>query len=361
MVCSEIRKIVHVDCDCFYVAVEIRENPDLHGLPVAVGGSPHGRGVIATCSYEARSYGVCSAMASAHAIKLCPQLQIISPRFELYRSVSRELHKIFADYTPVIEPLSLDEAFLDVSTSRNCCGSATLIAKEIRQRVQDSIGITVSAGVAPNKFLAKVASDWNKPNGLMVITPQDIDEFVKGLPVRKLFGVGKVTNERLESLAIRTCADLQRWSQPDLKQHFGCFGLRLYELARGIDERPVQPLRRRKSLSVERTFHQDLTSWQDVANQLPILLDDLQQRFRAIQHEYGISKCYVKIKFSNFVQTTMEEVYVAEGEVLFDAAVFLRLMKTAWLREKQGVRLLGLGVRLRSVGSKNSGQMSLFL
>ncbi len=360
MFCSEVRKIVHVDCDCFYVAVEIRENPHLQGLPIAVGGSPESRGVIATCSYEARRFGVHSAMASAHALKICPQLQILSPRFELYRGVSRELHKIFADYTAVIEPLSLDEAFLDVSRSRSCHGSATLMAKEIRQRVHDNVGITVSAGVAPNKFLAKVASDWNKPNGLKVITPAQVDDFVRDLPVKKLFGVGKVTAERLKSLDINTCADLQKWSQPVLKQFFGSFGHRLYELARGIDERPVQSHRERKSLSVERTFRQDLTLWQEVAEQLPVLLDDLQQRFGALQHEYGVSKCFVKIKFSNFVQTTMEELLVADGSVVFDLAIFQRLMHAAWLREQQGVRLLGLGVRLQPSGP-NSGQMSLFV
>ena len=328
------RKIIHVDCDCFYVAVEIRENPYLLGLPVAVGGRPESRGVIATCNYEARNYGVRSAMASAYALKLCPRLKIIKPHFELYREVSQQLHGIFADYTDQIEPLSLDEAFLDVSQSRRCRGSATLMAQEIRQRAKELTGICVSAGVAPNKFLAKIASDWNKPDGLKVITPVEVEEFVLALPVTKLFGVGKATAARLTKLGIESCADLRAWDQSALVQYFGSFGLRLYQLSRGIDERPVEPSRRRKSLSTERTYS---------------------------RHEYGISKCFVKLKFGDFTQSTMEEVYAPGVKSLFCETAYTRLMKDIWEREEKSVRLLGVGIRLLDRKNNNGlVQMDLF-
>ena len=192
-----MRKLIHADCDCFYAAVEVRDNPDLRGRPLAVGGSPEKRGVIATCNYEARDFGVRSAMASGQALRLCPDLLIVPPRMKHYQQVSRDIHSIFSHYTDLIEPLSLDEAYLDVSGSEHCHGSATLMAKELRQKVRTDVGIIISAGVAPNKFLAKIASDWNKPDGLFVITPDQVDEFVKKLPVNKLHGVGKVTAEKL--------------------------------------------------------------------------------------------------------------------------------------------------------------------
>ena len=272
------RKIIHVDCDCFYAAVEIRENPRLRGRPVAVGGTPERRGVVATCNYEAREYGVHSAMASARAVKLCPDLEILKPRFDLYREVSRELHQIFADYTDQIEPLSLDEAFLDVSSSQHCHGSATLMAHEIRKRVREKTGITVSAGVAPNKFLAKVASDWNKPDGLKVITPDEVDNFVATLPVKRIFGVGKATAKRMSKLGIETCADLRSWNILDLTRKFGVFGERLYQLCRGIDERPVITSHRRKSLSLEHTYNEDLPDRDAVVKKVPVLIEELVER-----------------------------------------------------------------------------------
>ncbi len=200
-----LRKIIHVDCDCFYAAIEMRDDPRLAGRPMAVGGSPERRGVIATCNYEARAYGVRSAMSSRHALKLCPDLLIVKPRFEAYREASREIHAIFRDYTELIEPLSLDEAYLDVSDSQWYSGSATRIAEDIRRRVARTLHITVSAGVAPNKFLAKIASDWRKPNGLFVITPGEVEAFVAALPVARLHGVGKVTADKLARLGIETC------------------------------------------------------------------------------------------------------------------------------------------------------------
>lgn len=234
-----MRKILHIDCDCFYAAIEMRDDPRLRGRPLAVGGDPGKRGVIATCNYEARAYGVRSAMASAYAKKLCPELLIVPGRMSVYREVSQAIQAIFADYTPLIQPLSLDEAYLDVTDSPACRGSATLIAREIRQRVRDTQGITVSAGVAPNKFLAKIASDWNKPDGLKVILPDQVEDFLRDLPVSRLHGVGRKTAERLQRLGVDVCSELLPWRKQDLAREFGSFGERLWELARGIDERPV--------------------------------------------------------------------------------------------------------------------------
>ncbi len=233
------RKIIHIDCDCFYAAIEMRDDPSLASRPLAVGGAADRRGVIATCNYEARAYGVRSAMASAHALKLCPDLLILRPRMDAYREASRAIHEIFRSYTELIEPLSLDEAYLDVSDCRHFSGSATRIAQDIRRRVWEQLRITVSAGVAPNKFLAKIASDWKKPDGLFVITPDQVEDFVEGLPVDRLHGVGRVTAEKLKRLGIHDCGHLRQWSRVELLREFGVFGERLYSLARGIDQRPV--------------------------------------------------------------------------------------------------------------------------
>src|SRR5690606_14107393 len=215
-----VRKIIHIDCDCFYAAIEMRDDPRLAGRPLAVGGSPDQRGVVATCNYEARAWGIHSAMPMRTALRLCPDLTVVRPRMAAYRDVSREIHGIFRDYTERIEPLSLDEAYLDVSEAAHFGGSGTLIAREIRQRVWEQLRITVSAGVAPNKLLAKIASDWRKPNGLFVITPDEVDAFVAELPVSKLHGVGKVTAERLTRLGIRTCRDLREWDRLALLREF---------------------------------------------------------------------------------------------------------------------------------------------
>ena len=215
-----MRKIIHCDCDCFYASVEMRDDPSLRNRPLAVGGRPDQRGVIATCNYEARRYGVHSAMSSALAMRKCPDLLILPTAMDKYRAASRQIMAIYRDHTPDVEPLSLDEAYLDVSGSERCQGSATLIAREIRQRVFDTVGVTVSAGVAPNKFIAKIASDWNKPDGLFVVRPHEIDAFVAALPVRKLHGVGKVTATRLDRLGIQTCAQLRDWPLIDLHREF---------------------------------------------------------------------------------------------------------------------------------------------
>jgi len=256
------RKIIHVDMDCFYAAVEIRDNPNLAKKAVAVGGDAYRRGVLCTSNYIARDFGVHSATPTAQAYRLCPDLIVIKPDFSKYKEVSEQIREIFFSYTELVEPLSLDEAFLDVSDNSHCQGSASWIAKEIRERILKVTSLTASAGVAPNKFIAKVASDWDKPNGLTVIRPEQVDSFVTALPVEKIFGVGKVTAHKLHVLGIKTCGDVQKFSQEKLHQHFGSFGDHLFELSQGRDKREVKPDRVRKSLSVEETFSYDLRDQQ---------------------------------------------------------------------------------------------------
>lgn len=337
-----IRKIIHCDCDCFYAAIEMRDNPELRGRPLAVGGSSERRGVVATCNYEARKYGIHSAMPMATALRRCSQLRVVPPRMDVYRQVSRQVQSIFSDYTDLIEPLSLDEAYLDVSEAQACRGSATLIASEIRQRVRETLGITISAGIAPNKFLAKIASDWNKPDGQYVIRPQEVDDFVRQLPVKKLFGVGKVTAGRLHSLGISTCEDLRAYSEQALLAQFGSFGARLHQLCRGIDDRPVKVERQRKSLSVENTFAADLPDLDACLLHIDELYQQMQRRWQSIQSRYRVSGCFVKLKFNNFVSTTAEHLAVDMHRDWFPG-----LMAQAWQRHQRPVRLIGLGVRLK--------------
>ncbi|MCL6417642.1 DNA polymerase IV [Aestuariirhabdus sp. Z084] len=362
MPASPQRKIIHIDCDCFYAAIEMRDDPSLQGLPIAVGGSPDRRGVVATCNYPARKFGIHSAMAAATARKLCPSLRFIRPRMDAYREASRQIHKIFADYTELIEPLSLDEAYLDVSASSHHQGSATRIAEEIRQRVRERVNITVSAGVAPNKFLAKVASDWNKPDGLFVILPEQVDSFVQQLPVKRLHGVGRVTEKKLKRLGIETCGELRVFSQLDLINYFGSFGDRLHQLAQGIDNRTVQSSRRRKSLSVEHTFDQDLPTLETVLEQLPGLLTELERRLQGkLPEGYSLSKRFVKVKFADFTQTTLEALISGEADQHLEESQYRPLMSQAWQRGAKPVRLLGVGVRLRDLQEAEAlEQLDLF-
>jgi DNA polymerase-4 len=347
------RKIIHCDCDCFYAAVEMRDNPALRDLPVAVGGRVDQRGVVATCNYEARRYGIHSAMATAQAIKLCPDLVVLPPAMEKYRIASRQILAIYSDYTELVEPLSLDEAYLDVSDSPHCKGSATLIAQQIRQRIFDTVGITASAGVAPNKFVAKIASDWNKPDGLFLVRPDEVDAFVAALPVKKLFGVGKVTAAKLNKLGAHTCADLRSWTLLELQHHFGSFGPRLHELCRGIDERGVSNSRERKSVSVEETYTPDVPDLAACLALLPELYDSLLARVRRCGAEKNVNKLFVKLRFANFTQTTVECVGREPNMAQFE-----KLMETGFGRGKQPVRLLGAGVRLGEAESIE--QMRLF-
>ncbi|MCD4501940.1 DNA polymerase IV [Chromobacterium vaccinii] len=334
------RKIIHVDCDCFYAAIEMRDDPSLREVPLAVGGRPETRGVVATCNYIARRYGVHSAMSSARALRLCPELVILPPDMARYRLASQQIMAIYQRYTDVIEPLSLDEAYLDVTGQPYEQGSATLMAEAIRRQIRDEVGITASAGIAPNKFLAKVASDWNKPDGQFLIRPRDVDGFVVTLPVEKIHGVGRVTAERLHRLGIHSCGDLRRWSPADLFRHFGSFGERLLALSQGRDERPVSTDRSRKTISVEETYAQDLPDLANCLSKLPELADRLQARLaRSGSPEFkGLS---VKLKFDDFSQTTVEQ----PGYALSMAA-FGQLLRTGYARGARPVRLLGVGVKL---------------
>ena len=355
------RKIIHCDCDCFYASIEMRDNPELVGKPIAVGGLPTRRGVVATCNYEARKFGIHSAMAAATARKLCPELIIIRPDMDKYRDASRQIREIFEHYTSVIEPLSLDEAFLDVSGCEQYHGSATLIAQAIRNEVKSEVGITISAGIAPNKFLAKIASDWNKPDGQFVITPAEVDAFVLQLPVSKLHGVGKVTATKMRRLGINTCSDLRKLNEEELKIKFGSFGQRLHQLSHGIDERPVKTERIRKSVSVENTYAADLPSLESCLQELPELRVHLEKRLETIGDEYQIHKQFIKIKFHDFVQTTVE--MVAKTTLMDN---FNSLCEQGFSRGNRPVRLLGMGVKLSprqqaETKSTSSDQLSLTL
>lgn len=335
------RKIIHCDCDCFYAAIEVRDNPSLAGLPIAVGGHPQRRGVVATCNYEARKFGIHSAMASATARKMCPELVIIRPDMEKYRLASLQIHAIFSQFTRLIEPLSLDEAYLDVTVCPLFDNDASRIAADIRAQVAQQLGITLSAGIAPNKFLAKIASDWNKPNGQFTLQAEEVDAFLEDLPVRKLAGVGQVTAAHLQRLGISKCGDLRARTLEELTRHFGSFGKRLHELSRGVDERPVLTTRIRKSLSVENTYVDDLADLTACESALPALHQELRRRLERLNDRYAISKQFVKIKFNNFNSTTVEMLSKETG-----LENYRNLLKDGFVRGKRPVRLLGLGVKL---------------
>lgn len=339
---SNVRKIIHIDMDCYFVAIEMRDNPALKGKPVAVGGSAEQRGVLSTCSYEARKYGLHSGMATSFAFKKCPNLILLPVDIEKYKIVSKKIHAIFKEYTPFVEMFSLDEAFLDVTNSPHCKGSATLIAQAIKDRIHSSLNLTASAGVAPNKFLAKVASDWKKPDGLFVIRPSEVAEFVFKLPVTKIFGVGKVTAKKLESINVKTCGDLQNLPLDDLCKKFGKMGGYFYNLCRGNDLRPVKTETIRKSLSVEETFPKDLYS-------LDQCLFFLSEQISRLTHQLktkeltSISKQFIKIKFYDFKQITAE----TRSDQL-DEDLFVSLFKFKYESYKnKPIRLLGVGVRFK--------------
>ena len=335
------RKIIHCDCDCFYASIEMRDNPALRGKPIAVGGSPERRGVVATCNYEAREFGIHSAMASATARRLCPDLIIIRTDMDKYRLASSQIHEIFQRYTDLIEPLSLDEAFLDVSDCDEFRGSATRIAEAIRNEVREVVGITISAGIAPNKFLAKIASDWNKPDGQFAVLPNDVDDFVAKLAVKKLHGVGKVTAAKMLRLNLRTCKDLENFGADALTEHFGSFGERLFELSSGIDNRPVSTDRIRKSVSVENTFDTDLPDLGSSLEAMLGLLPKLELRLKRLDNHYSIKKQFVKLKFHDFVTTTVE--MLSEDT---NPENYRTLCEQGFARGERAVRLIGVGVRV---------------
>ena len=339
-----MRKIIHVDMDCFFAAVEMRDNPALRDIPLAIGGSRVQRGVISTANYPARKFGVRSAMPTATALKLCPHLTLLPGRIAAYKEASLHIREIFARYTPLIEPLSLDEAYLDVTDSPQCNGSATLIALEIRQAIADELNLTASAGVAPIKFLAKIASEMNKPNGQYVITPAQVPAFLQQLPLSKIPGVGKVTAKRLEEVGLITCADVQQYDLAQLLKRFGKFGRVLWERCQGIDRREISPERLRKSVGVERTLAEDIHDWEDCETLIiDKLYPELEMRLRKVKPDLHIARQGVKLKFQDFQQTTQEHVFP-----VLNRQDLLEVARQAWRerREGRGVRLVGLHVTL---------------
>ncbi|CAI1967004.1 DNA polymerase IV [Serratia plymuthica] len=339
-----MRKIIHVDMDCFFAAVEMRDDPSLRDIPLAIGGSADRRGVISTANYPARRYGVHSAMSTAMALKLCPHLKLLPGRMAAYKEASLHIREIFARYTPLIEPLSLDEAYLDVTDCTQCNGSATLIAQEIRQAIAEELNLTASAGIAPIKFLAKIASELNKPNGQYVITPAQVPAFLRQLPLSKIPGVGKVTAKRLEEVGLITCADVQQYDLALLLKRFGKFGRVLWERCQGIDLREVSPERLRKSVGVERTLAEDIHDWEDCeALIVDKLYPELEMRLRKVKPDLHIARQGVKLKFQDFQQTTQEHVWP-----VLNKDDLLNVARQAWRerREGRGVRLVGLHVTL---------------
>lgn len=331
------RKIIHIDMDAFYASVELLDQPSLRGKPLAVGGRS-GRGVLTTCSYEARQYGVRSAMPTVTARRLCPELIILPVRMARYRAISLQIREIFAHYCDRVEPLSLDEAYLDVSNSDWFSGSATLLARQIKQDILAQVGLTASAGVAPNRFLAKVASDYNKPDGLCVVTPAQAAAFAAELPLSSIPGVGPRTLVRLQSLGHHYARDLLPLSRRELEAAFGQFGLTLYERVRGIDRRSVTPDRTRKSVGVETTLAENLTSYGECLSALIALLPQLQQRLGQ-RHFHSLQ---VKLKFQDFQITT-----VSQRGNGFSHALLTAALQRAWARAAgRSVRLVGLSVTL---------------
>ncbi|WP_395443858.1 DNA polymerase IV [Caulobacter sp. UC70_42] len=338
---SPPRKIIHIDMDAFYASVEQRDDPSLRGKPVVVG-SPAARGVIAAASYEARKFGVRSAMPSSTALRKCPQLVFVPHRFEVYRAVSRQIHGIFADYTDLIEPLSLDEAYLDVSADLASVGSATETARLIRQRIAAETGLTASAGISYNKFLAKMASDQNKPNGQFLVAPGKGQAFVATLPIGRFYGVGQVTEDKMKRLKIETGEDLHRQSLEYLVHHFGRSGPWFYDIARGIDDRPVNPDRERKSSGSETTFETDLLDTARIEAEVAALADKVFAWCGKAQ-AFGRTAT-VKIKYADFEQATRRR---SLPSAISDAAT-LRGLAQDLVRSvyplRRGVRLLGVTV-----------------
>ena len=344
-----MRKIIHVDMDAFFVSVEIRDNPQLANQPVAVGGKSDRRGVLSTCNYIARQYGVSSAMPSAVALKKCPDLVIVPGRMAVYKEASQVIREVFERYTDKIEPLSLDEAYLDVTHVELHNGSATLIAQEIRAEIYKATGLTASAGIAPLKFVAKIASDLNKPNGQCTIGPNDIDNFLENLSLRKIPGVGKVTSEKLKNLGFETCGDIRASNETYLINQLGKYGQVLWRRSHGIDEREVQMTRIRKSVGVERTFDEDVKSIQ-VMNEIlkEKLIPELIKRAAKYLETRKISKLGVKVKFNDFHQTTKEQTYSD-----INPKLFYELLTEAVNRGKgKPVRLLGVHIGLADEAEK---------
>jgi DNA polymerase-4 len=330
------RAIIHIDMDCFYAAIEVRDKPALRGKPVAVGGTRN-RGVLTTCNYEARKFGVRSAMPTFMALQRCPRLIVLPTRFDVYRREAAVLRGILHRFTPLVEPLSLDEAYLDVTEHPGAPGS---LAQVIRDMIFQKTKLTSSAGIGPNKLVAKIASEINKPNGQLEVTPEQVPEFMNPLPVRKIWGIGEKTERKLEELGVRTCGELQRFTRPALVDLFGKFGLELYDLCRGVDDRAVEPDRPRKSLSTEETLSLDLETLEQCEQELEELFTELMADLAQKEANRTVTKIFVKLKFADFTRTTAER---AGLEPSLDA--FRSLLAEAFARTGKKVRLIGVGVR----------------
>ena len=334
------RKIIHVDMDAFYASVEQMDNPELKGKPLAVGGSDV-RGVVSAASYEARRFGVRSAMSGIQAKRNCPDLIFVRPRFERYKEISQKIRKIFYDYTDLVEPLSLDEAYLDVTHNKKGNPSASLLAQEIRKRIHDEIGLTASAGISVNKFVAKVASDYNKPNGQKTVNPEDVESFLENLDIKKFYGIGKVTTDRMYHFGIFTGKDLKSKSREFLEEHFSKSGLHFYNIVRGIHNSEVKTNRITKSVAAEHTFNENLTSEIFMIEKLDSIASELEKRLK----KYNISGKTVtlKIKYSDFTTQTRSKTlpyFISDKGLLIETAKELLFQD----RMKESVRLLGISL-----------------
>jgi len=334
------RKIIHIDMDAFYASVEQMDNPELKGKPLAVGGSEV-RGVVSAASYEARKFGVRSAMSGIQAKRNCPDLIFVRPRFDRYKEISKKIRKIFHEYTDLVEPLSLDEAYLDVTQNKKGNPSATLIAKEIRQRIFEEVGLTASAGISVNKFVAKIASDYNKPNGQKTVNPEEVESFLENLDIKKFYGIGKVTTERMYHLGIFTGKDLKSKSAEFLEEHFSKSGLHFYNIVRGIHNSAVKPNRIAKSVAAEHTFNENLTSEIFMVEKLERIANELENRLK--KHNISGKTVTLKIKYSDFTTQTRSKTlpyFIADKGLLLETAKELLFQE----RMKESVRLLGISL-----------------
>lgn len=334
------RKIIHVDMDAFYASVEQMDHPELKGKPLAVGGSEV-RGVVSAASYEARRFGVRSAMSGVQAKRNCPELVFVKPRFDRYKEISNKIRKIFYEYTDLVEPLSLDEAYLDVTQNKKGNPSASLIAQEIRKRIFEEVGLTASAGISVNKFVAKIASDYNKPNGQKTVNPEEVEAFLEQLDIKKFYGIGKVTRERMYHLGIFTGKDLKSKSKEFLEEHFSKSGLHFYNIVRGIHNSAVKPNRIAKSVAAEHTFDENLTSEIFMLERLERIADELEKRLK----KYNIlgKTVTLKIKYSDFTTQTRSKTlpyFISDKGLLLEAAKELLYQE----RMKESVRLLGISL-----------------
>ncbi|KAA1246189.1 DNA polymerase IV [Aquimarina sp. RZ0] len=343
------RKIIHVDMDAFYASVEQMDYPELRGIPLAVGGGGK-RGVVSAASYEARKFGVRSAMPGFTARRLCPDLTFVRPRFDRYQEISSQIRAIFFDYTDLVEPLSLDEAYLDVTKNKKGNPSASLIAKEIRQRIMDEVGITASAGISINKFVAKIASDYNKPNGQKTVNPEEVIEFLEKLDVKKFYGVGKVTQAKMYQMGIYTGKDLKEKSEEFLTQHFGKSGNHYYRIVRGIHVSEVKPNRERKSLAAERTFSENISSEIYMLERLENIAEELQKRLK--RSKVSGRTITLKIKYSDFTLKTRSKTlpyYISDAAILVETAKELLYQE----KMKNSVRLLGISLSNLNTSKKD--------